>query len=191
MSNIKLPKPLKKGPFTYQQALDTGLRFHTVRQLVANEQCYTVAKGIYMPTSLEYTEENQFRAATLIVGEPSAVCLISALSFYHLTDQIPRKTWLAVPHAKRTQATNLKLFRLRDPLWNIGIIKHEGYSITSIERTIIDCLYYKRMIGTNTAIEALHLAVKKKVTTGSKILSLAGHMGVVPKLLPYLESISI
>ena len=191
MQKSKLPNNLKKAPFTYKQALAVGLDFHTIRQLVVDEQCYTVAKGIYMPTNLEYTEENQYKAATLIVGELSAVCLISALSFYHLTDQIPRKTWLTVPHEKRTQVKNIKLLRLRHPNWDLGIIKHDGYSITSVERTLVDCFCFKTMIGVNIAIEALHEAVKKKITTGSKVLEMATQMGIVPKIQPYLESIAI
>src|SRR5690606_33991670 len=93
----KLPKALQKGPFTYKQALTSGLNLRRVRQLVSDGQCYTVAKGVYMPTSAEYNEVNQFKAATLVVGQPSAICLVSALSVYGLTDIIPRKTWITVP----------------------------------------------------------------------------------------------
>lgn len=186
----KLPKALQKGPFTYKQALAAGLNLRSVRQLVADEQCYTVAKGIYIPTSLDYNEENQFKAATLVVGAPSAICLLSALSVYNLADQIPRQTWIIVPKSKRTNVRSLKILRMSDPMWDIGIEKKNGYSITSIERTIVEAFCYKRMLGSNVAVEALREGIKNKLTTGSKVLSMAQKLGVVHRLLPYLEAIA-
>ncbi len=186
----KLPKALQKGPFTYKQALASGLNLRTVRQLVADGQCYTVAKGVYMPTSVEYNEVNQFKAATLVVGQLSAICLVSALSVYGLTDVIPRKTWITVPAKKRTQISTLKVLRQSDPQWNIGIEKKDGYTITSLERTLVESFCYKNMIGSTVPIEALREAVRKKLTTPSKVLDMAKKMGVVHRILPYLEAMA-
>lgn len=186
----KLPKALQKGPFTYKQALASGLNLRAVRQLVADGQCYTIAKGVYMPTSVEYNEVNQFKAATLVVGEPSAICLVSALSVYGLTDVIPRKTWITVPAKKRTQISTLKVLRQSDPQWNIGIEKKDGYTITSLERTLVESFCYKNMIGSTVPIEALREAVRKKLTTPSKVLDMAKKMGVVHRILPYLEAMA-
>ncbi len=186
----KLPKALQKGPFTYQQALDAGLTFSTLRRLVASEQCYSVSRGVYMPINIDYNEENQFKVATLITGEPSVICLLSALSVYGLTDQIPRQTWVTVPKSKRTREKSLKILRQVDPQWNIGIHKKNGYSITSIERTIVEAFFYKRMLGSNVAISALREAVKAKITTPSKVLDMSKKLGVVRSILPYLEAMA-
>ncbi|MFN7454626.1 MAG: hypothetical protein ACK5RO_08195 [Pseudobdellovibrionaceae bacterium] len=186
----KLPKTLQKGPFTYKQALASGLNLRMVRQLVADGHCYTVAKGVYMPTSVEYNEENQFKAATLVVGQPSAICLVSALSVYGLTDTIPRKTWITVPATKRTQVSSLKVLRQSDPQWNIGIETKNGYTITSIERTLVESFCYKNMIGSTVPIEALREAVRKKLTTPSKVLDMAKKLGAVHRILPYLEAMA-
>lgn len=186
----KLPKALQKGPFTYQQALAAGLSFGTLRGLVANEKCYAVTRGIYMPINIDYNEENQFKVATLIIGGPSAICLLSALSVYGLTDQIPRQTWVIVPKSKRTREISLKILRKADPQWNIGIHKKNGYSITSIERTIVEAFFYKRMLGSNVAIEALRKAIKGNLTTPSKVLDLSKKLGTVRSILPYVEAMA-
>ncbi len=143
-----------------------------------------------MPASLDYNEENQFKVATLIVGEPSAICLLSALSVYDLTDEIPRQTWVTVPQSKRTREKSLKILRQVDPQWDIGIHKRNGYAITSIERTIVEAFFYKRMLGSNVAVHALREAVRKKLTTPSKVLDMAKKLGVVHSLLPYLEAMA-
>ena len=186
----KLPKALQTGPFTYKQALVSGLNLRMVRQLVADEKCYTVAKGIYMPTCIEYNEINQFKVATLVVGQPSAICLVSALSVYGLTDIIPRKTWIAVPATKRTQISILKVLRQSDPQWNVGIEKKDGYMITSLERTLVESFCYKNMVGSTVPIEALREAFKKKLTTPSKVLDMAKKMKEVHRILPYLEAMA-
>jgi predicted transcriptional regulator of viral defense system len=185
-----LPKVLQKGPFTYKQALAAGLNLRSIRQLVSDEQCYTVAKGVYMPSNVEYNEENQFKAATLVVGVPSAICLLSALSVYGLTNVIPRKTWITVPPTKRTQISSLKLLRQTNPQWSIGIEKRTGYNITSIERTLVESFCYKTMLGSTVPVEALREAVRKKITTPSKVLDMAKSMGVVHRVLPYLEAMA-
>jgi predicted transcriptional regulator of viral defense system len=143
-----------------------------------------------MPTSAEYNEVNQFKVATLVVGQPSAICLISALSVYGLTDVIPRKTWITVPAAKRTQISSLKVLRQSDPQWNIGIEEKDGYMITSIERTLVESFCYKNLIGSTVPIEALREAVRKKLTTPSKVLDMAKKMEVVHRILPYLEAMA-
>ena len=139
----------------------------------------------FMPSSLDYSEEYQFKVATLVVGAPSVICLISALSLYHLTDQIPKKTWIIVPNTKRMAIRGLRLLRQRDPKWDIGIVKQNGYCITSIERTLVESFCYSKIIGANTAIQALREALKK-MTTGAKVYAMAEKMGVLHRLLPYL-----
>ncbi len=186
----KIPKTLRKGPFTYKQALAAGLNLRSVRKLVTDGQCYTVAKGIYMPSDLDYNEENQFKTATLIVGQKSAICLLSALSIYGLTDQIPRQTWVIVPGTKRTQERSLKILRMKDPQWDVGINKKSEYSITSVERTIVEAFFYKRMLGTNVAVESLREGIRKKLTTASKVIDMAKKLGCVHRLLPYLEAMA-
>ena len=124
------------------------------------------------------------------MGKPSAICLVSALSVYGLTDVIPRKTWITVPATKRTQISSLKVLRQIDPQWNIGIEKKDGYMITSIERTLVESFCYKNMIGSNTPIEALREGIRQKLTTPSKVLDMAKKMGVVHRILPYLEAMA-
>ena len=186
----KIPTKLKKRPFTYQQAVAEGLNLRSFRKLVADGAFEQVARGVYLPSKPDYSEEDQYRVATLIVGTPSSICLISALSHYDLTDIIPKKTWIMVPNTKRSQSTELKLQRLRNPDWQIGIAKCDGYSITTIERTVVDAICAKAKIGTQVAVEALRKSTQSKQTTLSKIMNTAKQLGVLHRILPYIEALS-
>jgi len=187
---LKVPAKLKKRPFSYQQAIDQGLNHRTFRELVAEGIFEQVTHGVYRPAQGDYNEEDQYRVATLVVGTPSAICLISALAHYDLTDIIPKKTWIMVPNTKRSQCSNLKLQRQRTPQWNIGINTCDGYDITSIERTVVDAICAKNKIGTQVAVEALRRSTQSKKTNLSKIMAMAKQLGVLHRVLPYIEALA-
>ncbi len=186
----KIPKPLKKSPFTYRQAMDQGLTQRALQYLVESGDLEHVSRGIYRTAGQDYSEEDQYRAATLLMGAPSAICLISALSHYGVTDLIPKKTWIVVPHTKRSQHRELKLQRSRSPEWDIGIESRQGYNITSLERTLVEAICYRNKIGTSTAINALRKAVSSKKTSLSKIMAMAKQLSVLHRVLPYIETLA-
>ena len=185
-----LPSKLQEKPFTLRQAAQLGLSFYELSKLVSSGVVEQMARGIYRAAGGDIGEEEQYRVATLRVGTPSAICLLSALSHYHLTDVIPKKTWIMVPGQKRTSDRTVKLFRARNPNWKIGIQREDGYSITSIERTLVDCLTQRSRLGTNTSMAALRTAVESKKTMLSKVLEMAKELGVVHRILPYIEALS-
>ncbi len=186
----ELPLRLQGRPFTIKQAAQSGVSFYELGKLVASGAIEQVARGIYRSASNDFNDEEQFRIATLRVGKPSAICLISALAHYHLTDVIPKKTWIMVPSRKRTSDRALRIFRARTPHWNRGVEKFEGYAITTLERTLVDCLTHRTRLGTQVGIEALRRAISSKKTTLGKVMQMAKDLGVSHRILPYIEALS-
>ena len=129
----KLPSKLQERPFTLGQAAKLGINRYHLGKFISEGTVELVARGIYRTTSDDLTEVDQYQIAILLVGLPAAICLVSALSHYGLTDTIPKKTWTMVPISKRSKYPELKLLRTRNPHWNVGIEKHDGYSITTLE----------------------------------------------------------
>jgi predicted transcriptional regulator of viral defense system len=181
-------KTLPKRPFSYQEALNLGVGQHIVKKLLAQDLIERLSHGIYqLAAQTGGAGEDLYRAATLRCGIPSCVCLLSALEYHHLTDQIAKKVWMLVPETKRIKARELKLIRSRCPRWDIGIKKTKGYWITTLERTLIDCLLYKRMVGSQVALAALRQAVAQKKVKPGRIYDMAKSMGVEHRIRPYLE----
>ena len=185
-----LPSQLREKPFSLSQAAKLGVSRYVLGKLLSEGVVEQLARGVYRASKGDISEEDQYQAATLRVGTPSAICLISALSHYQLTDTIPKKTWIMVPLSKRTAYRDLKVFRTHHPGWEIGIEKREGYSITSLERTIVDCLNLRARIGTQIGIEALRKAVTSKNTTLAKIMEMAVKLDVVHRIRPYIEALT-
>ncbi len=181
-------KILPKRPFSYQEALQLGAGQHIVKKLLAQGLIERLSHGVYqLSDQAGSAGEDIYRAATLRCGLPSCVCLLSALEYHHLTDQIAKKVWMLVPEGKRIVARELKLVRSRRPTWEVGIKKAKGYWITTIERTLIDCLLYRRMVGSQVALAALKQAVAQKKVKPGRIYDVAKQMGVEHRIRPYLE----
>ena len=95
-----------------------------------------------------------------------------------------------VPMEKRVRNSSIKLYRSRNPNWRVGIISRTGYSITSLERTIVEALTLKALVAPRLGIDALKTALSKKQTSANKILAIADKLGVKHRILPYIEALS-
>lgn len=184
-----LPSKFKDKPFTASQFKKAGRTRYELKLLLEAGLIEQVARGTYRSSSADYTEEERFQIATLRAGPKSAICLISALSIYGLTDNRHSKVWIMVPRGKISRAKDLKILRPRDPMWNIGIEKQDGYSITTIERTIVDCFIYRNQLGSTYGTKALREAIEKKQTTLKKVMEMAIELGAKDRLLPYVEAL--
>lgn len=189
MSN-NLPKPLQGKPFTYNEACNQGLTQYAIQKLLDAGAIERLERGLYRSVDEDLSDEELYRRAIKRVGKPAVVCLLSALSYYELTDTIPKQVWLMVPKEKRVKSPSVKLYRARDPQWKIGIVSKDGYSITSLERTIVDALTLKALVSPRLGVDALKSAISSKKTSASKILQIATGLGVKHRVLPYIEALS-
>jgi predicted transcriptional regulator of viral defense system len=189
-ATVKIPVQLQNVPFSAEQAESYGITRHYLRKMIEEGILEALCRGIYRVPQTDYSEEDQFRSACLRMGKPSAICLISALSFYHLIDSIPNRVWVMVPYEKKTQYSDIKVLRVRTPRWKVGISTADAYRITSLERSIIDAFVHKRVIGSQIGIEALKTAVRQKKTSFGKILEVAKTLEVDHRIRPYIEALS-
>jgi predicted transcriptional regulator of viral defense system len=184
-----LPKILRDRPFTYREACQHGLTQYAVRKFLECGVIERIERGLYRAVGEDLVEEELYRRAIKKVGKPAVVCLLSALSYYELTDTIPKNVWIMVPAQKRVTSLNVKLFRTRNPKWKVGVVVHDGFSITSIERTIVDALTVKSIASPRLGIDALKQAIAEKKTSIGRILKISNEFGVRHRILPYVEGL--
>jgi predicted transcriptional regulator of viral defense system len=187
MGSTFIPKPLQSRPFTYEDALQNGLSLQKLRSLVQAGEINHYGRNIYLEAGLDYSEEDQFQMATRLIGKLSAVCLISALSYYELTDIIPKQTWMMVPANKQTKNKDIRLHRVAHPYWDIGIVPKKGYSITSLERTIVEALAYKSKIGLPVGNHALRNCLESKKVRLKNLAEIATHLDLYKRIKGSLE----
>ncbi|MGK5082055.1 type IV toxin-antitoxin system AbiEi family antitoxin domain-containing protein [Bdellovibrionota bacterium FG-1] len=184
------PQKLQNRLFTWAEAKQLGVSWNEIQRQLKTGGLERMSRGVYRAPAEDINDEEQFRIATLRLGGDSAVCLLSALAFYGLTDNIPRAVWLLVPVEKHTRFAGARLFRKREPRFNVGVVREKGYSITSVERTLAECLIERKRIGTNVAVEALRTAIAQKKTTLSNVLDMANQLSAADKIRPYIEAMA-
>ncbi|MBK9039937.1 MAG: hypothetical protein IPL83_12370 [Bdellovibrionales bacterium] len=188
MSPLKKVETHFKGkPFSRDELNHLGITSVQLSELLKKESVYRLSRGIYVLAGVDLSNETQFQAATMRIDGPSAVCLLSALWYYNLTDHIPKKVWLLVPENKHTAHKDIRLLRRNNPHWKIGIEKHKSFAITSLERTLVDSLCMKRILGPQIGIDALKTALREKKTALDKIIRMAKSLGVDHRISNYVE----
>jgi len=191
VDSLKLLKShFAKTPFSPRDIKGLGITQAQFKPLLAEEQVLRLSRGVYVLPGADLDDESLFRAATMRIEGPSAICLLSALAFYGITDQIPKKVWLLVPESKQTAHKDIRLLRRNDPQWKTGIVTHDGYKITNIERTLVDALALKRILGVSVGVSALKTALADKKTTLDKVLRMATQLKVDHRVMNYLEALS-
>jgi predicted transcriptional regulator of viral defense system len=159
------------GFFRPRQLADTGLTRDQLPALVRSGAVEKIGRGLYRLADAEPTENYGLALASARVPN-SIVCLLSALRVHEIGTQSPADVWLAVPHKARTPRlpeVRLRVVRFDGPAWTFGVknIQFEGVEarITGPARTVADCFRFERLVGAETAIEALTDALRRRKVT--------------------------
>ena len=183
----KVPKLLQSRPFTYEEALKHGLSLQKLRSLVQAGEINHFGRNIYLEAGLDYSEEDQFQMATRLIGKLSAICLMSALAYYECTDIIPKQTWIMVTANKQTKYKDIRLHRVTHPYWNIGIVRKAGYSITSLERTLVESLAYRTKVSLPVGSQALRNCLESKKVKLKDLAEMATALSLYRRIKGSLE----
>jgi predicted transcriptional regulator of viral defense system len=161
-------RPLLHLPsFTSQDAYLLGVTAATLAYYVKQKELIRIGHGVYRGTNALIVSD--FRWEDLVEAmqrvRKGVVCLTSALSLYHLTEEIPSQHWIAIRNdtLHRGAMPTTKIIRMRNLELGKTTIKI-GKIILPIfdrERTIVDSFRY---LGRETALKALKMALKKRGT---------------------------
>lgn len=158
-------KPLLSAPsFTSEEARLRGVSSSTLAYYVKQNELTRIGHGIYRSANAPIIDD--FRWEDLIEAmqrvKEGVICLTSALSLYHLTEEMPSQHWIAIrndtvhramPSTKVVRMRNLTLGKTKIKIGNVTL------PIFDRERTIVDAFRY---LGRETALKALKTALTKK-----------------------------
>ena len=115
---IQQLRPLLQMPFfTAEDAVKNGIPRHALAYLVKAGTLQRIYRGTYRSTL--YEPQVPFEWENLVLSAASipdgVICLISALCYYDLTDQIMREAWIAIPHDSHpARRPNTRIVRMRN-----------------------------------------------------------------------------
>ncbi|MGC1878377.1 MAG: type IV toxin-antitoxin system AbiEi family antitoxin domain-containing protein [Rhabdochlamydiaceae bacterium] len=153
----KLEPLLIRPFFTLEEAENEGIPRHVIIYLAKKGILEKLYPGVYRSSGYEPKVEFGWENLALIAASipEGVICLISALCYYGLTDQIMREAWIAIPHKQRVpKRPNAHIVRMRNTELGKEKIAMGEYAvhIFNRERTIVDAFRY---LSKEIALKAL------------------------------------
>lgn len=184
------------GITTFSKIISVGFHKDTLSSLVQSGQVEKISRGLYKLKKGVELSNPDLVAASIKVPK-GIVCLISALAFHNVTNEIPRQVELAIPrgtHPNKVDYPPVKLYYISEKMWKQGIeeytLEEHKIRVYSLPKTIADCFKFRNRIGMDVARNALKEAVTKKRTSINEIIDYAKICRVKNIILPYLESMT-
>lgn len=177
----------------FQQA---GITAATVTRLERDGKIVRLARGLYQLPDAKLHAHHTLAEASKLVPK-GIICLVSALAYHGLTDQMPSRVWIAIGRKDwrpRVQYPPIRIARFPDELLTIGAEQHEIEGIQvplfGVPKTIADLFRYKRTVGDSLAIEGLREALRQKKATAGEISRYASEAGVWERMEPYMTALT-
>jgi predicted transcriptional regulator of viral defense system len=187
---------IARGIVRLAELRDAGVTAATVSRMERNGEVLRLARGLYqLPDAQLDTNHSLAEAAKRL--PKGVVCLVSALAFHGLTDQLPRKVWLAIGKkdwAPKAAGTQIRIVRFTEGLLADSVETHviEGVSVKifGAAKTVADCFRHRTKVGLSVAIEGLQEALRQRKATPGEIARQAERGGVATVIRPYLEALT-
>jgi predicted transcriptional regulator of viral defense system len=174
-----------------------GITAATVSRLEREGIVTRLGRGLYQLADAPLEGNHSLAEAAKRVPR-GVICLVSALAFHGLTDQMPRRVWVAIgpkDWKPRIDSPPLQIVRFADRFLREGVETHmiEGVPVPifGIAKTIADVFRHRRSVDTAVAVQALKEALRQRKATPAEIARAAVQGGVWTTLRPYLEALII
>jgi predicted transcriptional regulator of viral defense system len=193
MKKSSLKSLLKKPSFTGKEAIKYGITPQLLSYYIKKNIIRRIARGVYQ--SLHAKNLAPFEWQDLLDIAQSipngVICLISALIYYDLTQDVQRQFWIAIPHSsKAPKRPKTKIVRMRNITTGRKALILGSYHtfIFDRERCVIDAFRY---LSKETALDALRAYLKPTTKHKPDISKLARYGKLLRvNITPYIEALS-
>ena len=178
------------------ELMAAGITAATLSRMVEDGEVVRLARGLYQLADAQVDANHELATASKQVPK-GVVCLVSALAFHGLTDQLPRRVWMAIGRkdwAPTQKAKQLRIVRFTGTLLSEAVETHriEGVPVRifGVAKTVADCFRHRRSVGLTVALEGLQEALRQRKATPAEIARFAQSGGVGTVVRPYLEALT-
>jgi predicted transcriptional regulator of viral defense system len=185
------------APFRAQEAEALGVPRWRLRELVRDDILTELGRGLYQLSSATPSAELDFISIKKL-APLTVVCLNSSLSYWDLSDEIPRRVHVAVPrhtHRPRISHPPITVHEFDPETFELDRRDIEtpagGFTIYGPERTIVDAFRMERLVGRDLALAAIRRYIERPDRDPNKLLELATQLrarGAVQRSLELLLS---
>lgn len=179
-----------------QDLRDAGISAQTIARAVESGEIERISRGVYQKHGAKI-EENQILAEAAMCAPKGVIALVSALAFHGLTDQMPRRVWMAIGASDWAPVQSyppLRMVRFSEAYLRQGIEHHTiagvQVPIYAIPKTLADLFRNPKLVDRSVAVEGLRAALQQRKVTPSALAQGAKAGGAWKVMQPYLEALT-
>jgi predicted transcriptional regulator of viral defense system len=174
-----------------------GIDPKTISRAVESGDLVRISRGLYQRPDSDIDTHQALAEAAKKVPR-GVVAMVSALAYHDLTDQMPRKVWMAVSVKDwRPSASSyppLRIVEFRDRYMHQGIEHHmisgTEVPIYSVAKTLADVFRNRKLVDRSVAVEALRATLDQRKATPASIAEAAMAGDAWNIMRPYLEALT-
>ena len=185
-----------RGIARLSEIKNAGVTAATICRMVEAGEVIRLSRGLYQLPDAALEANHSLAEAAKRVPK-GVVCLVSALAYHELTDQLPRAVWIAIATKAwkpGTESPPMRIVRFTDALLTDDVltvhIENVPVKVFGVAKTIADCFRHRRKVGQTVALEGLQEALRQRKASPAEIARHAERGGVATVVRPYLEALT-
>lgn len=179
-----------------QELRDHGIAGATIQRALDHGDLVRIGRGLYQDPDAEI--DTDLTLAEIAKRIPRGViAMVSALAWHGLTDQMPRRTWVAIGRSDWSPVPGyppVRIVRFSDRYLSQGVEHHPisgiDVPIYAVAKTLADIFRNGRLVDRSVAVEGLRAALEQRKATASDIAEAARVGGAWKIMRPYLEALT-
>lgn len=182
------------GVMRSRDILAHGVHQATLARLRDEGRVTVLVRGVYRLAGLPPLAQPDLVALSRKVPQ-AVVCLISALAYHSLTDEVPHMVDCALPRGARhphLRYPPLRVFTFERSAFDAGIevqtIDGTPVRVYCPEKTLVDCFKFRNKLGLDVALDALRRYRAKHGLRADALMRYARVCRVQNIMRPYLEA---
>jgi predicted transcriptional regulator of viral defense system len=192
LRTILSEKPIVRA----KELREAGIAGETIARALDDGDIDRIARGLYQQPDHDIDAAHALAETAKRIPK-GVIAMLSALAYHGLTDQMPRKVWVAIGLADWAPAQSYpptRIIRFSDKYLDQGIERHmiSGVSVPiySIAKTLADLFRNPRLVDRSVAIEGLRAALDQRKAKPAQIAEAARTGGAWKIMRPYLEALT-
>lgn len=175
---------------------NAGIAGSTIQRALEKGELVRISRGLYQDPQADIDADITF--AEIAKRMPKGIiAMVSALAFHGMTDQMPRKTWVAIGTSDWSPVPGyppIRIVRFSDKYLAQGVEHHRisgvDVPIFSVAKTLADLFRNGRLVDKSVAVEGLRSALEQHKATSGQIADAARAGGAWRMMRPYLEALT-
>ena len=174
----------------------SGVSATTIARSLAKGDIVRVGRGLYQLADAELDVHGTLAEVSKLAPK-GVICLVSALAFHDLADQIPLRTWIAIgttDWAPKIRHPPIRTVRFCERYFSAAKETHKicgvDVPIYSPAKSIADAFRNPKLVDRSVAIESLNSALADRRATPAAMFETAREFGAANIIKPYLEALT-